>query len=157
VTAVNPIPAVRGIGPVQIGLSAAGITVAALWALWPMGTPAVHVPVAAETPAPEWEPGELRIAAFSAPLWVAPPAPLPPPTPERRAPPPPPLKIQLLAVVNKDGVYEAILFDPDADRLYTLREGESLGERTVERVSPAGVDLRELSGLRTLALQERKP
>jgi len=58
-------------------------------------------------------------------------------------------------VVNQDGVYEAVLFDPEADKLYTVRQGESLGARTVERVSATGVDLRDTSGLRTLALRDK--
>jgi hypothetical protein len=59
-------------------------------------------------------------------------------------------------VVNQDGVYQAVLFDPDADKLYTVREGETLGTRTVERVDPTGVDLKDDAGTRSLALKAGK-
>jgi hypothetical protein len=62
----------------------------------------------------------------------------------------------LLAVVNHHGTYEAVLFDPDTDKLYSVREGDSMGTRTVERVSASGVDLRDSAGTRTLALKDGK-
>lgn len=149
---------VRGPSPAQLVVCAAFIAAVGAWSFWPLGgivdpsaNPAV-LPNPAAKPTTS-SPPELRIAAFSAPLWVAPPAPPPAPAPKPEPPPPPPLRLQLLAVVNQDGAYEAVLFDPDADKLYTVREGGTLGSRTVERVDATGVDLKDDAGTRTLALK----
>ena len=95
----------------------------------------------------------LDLAAFRAPLWVAPPAPPPPPTPAPIKPPPPPLKWQLLAIEHNERGDSALLYDPDADNLLRVRPGESLGDRAIEKITTAGVEIREAGALRTLALR----
>jgi hypothetical protein len=136
-------------------VAALAITAACVWAFWPLGTPRIELPAVTGTPveAPPLVVAALDTAAFRTPLWVAPPAPPAPPPP---AAPPPPLKVQLLAVVHEDGVYKAVLYDPDSDKLLVLKEGESLGAagRAVEKVTASAVQIRDGAGLRTLALRQ---
>jgi hypothetical protein len=140
---------------VYMGLLAAAVTACGVWAFAPLEHPRVEVPAlpaAAPQEAPERRPIEL--AAFRAPLWVAPPAPPPPARPEPAPPPPPPLKFQLLAIVREAEMLKAVLYDPDTDRLLVVAEGEPLGARRVERVHPTTVDIRDDRGIRTLSLVE---
>jgi hypothetical protein len=144
------------------GISRAGfasclvaVIAAGVWAFWPLGAVRIEEPTIAAGPveAPARAALALDTAAFRAPLWVAPPA---PPAPPVAAAPPPPLKVQLLAVVHEDGVYKAVLYDPDSDKLLVLKEGETLGSvgRSVQSVSATAVQIRDQSGVRTLALRE---
>jgi hypothetical protein len=95
--------------------------------------------------------------AFRAPLWVAPPA----PPPMAAAPPPlPPLKLQLLAVVHEGGeggTYKAMLYDPDSDKILLAGNGDTVVGKKVEKVTAAGVQIRDGTGLRTLALRTDQP
>ena len=95
----------------------------------------------------------LDLSAFRAPLWVAPPAPPPPPIPAPTKPPPPPLKWQLLAIEHDERGDSALFYDPDGDTLLRLRPGESLGDRAIEKITTAGVEIRDAGTLRTLALR----
>jgi hypothetical protein len=136
-------------------LCALVVIAAGVWAFWPLGAVKIEEPTIAaalvETPARTAL--ALDTAAFRAPLWVTPPA---PPTPPVAAAPAPPLKVQLLAVVHEGGVYKAVLYDPDSDKLLVLREGESLGVagRAVEKVTASAVQIKDQSGVRTLALRD---
>ncbi len=94
----------------------------------------------------------LDLAAFRAPLWVAPPAPPPPPAPVPTKPPPP-LKWQLLAIEHDERGDSALLYDPDADTLLRFRPGESLGDRAIEKITTASVEIRDAGTVRTLALR----
>src|SRR3954462_6437056 len=90
--------------------------VAAAWALWPLSTPRG---VSATDAIRVIEPPAMTLAAldadaFRAPIWVAASAPPAPPAPP---PPLPALRLQLLAVVQEEGVYRAVLYDPDADKV----------------------------------------
>ena len=146
------------------------ITVAALgalawWALAPLP------PVADDPSAIEPRPSEpssaagpprlaLDLAAFHAPLWVAPPAPPAPPQPapkEKTSPPLPPLRLQILAIVTDSGGRRALLYDPETDKPIWVCAGQPVGTRTVEAVTAEGVDLREGTLLRTLALRTDAP
>ena len=128
----------------------------AAWALWPLRTSDLVPALAGETPqtAPETAVAELDTSAFRAPLWISAP---PPPPPAAAPAAPPPLKLQLLAVVREGGQYRAMLYDPDSDRILVAAEGERLGARTLERVTAAGVQIRDASGVRTLALRQGQP
>ncbi len=95
----------------------------------------------------------LDLTAFRAPLWVAPPAPPPPPAPVPTKPPPPPLKWQLLAIEHDERGDSALLYDPDADTMLRVRPGESVGDRAIEKITTAGVEIRDAGALRTLALR----
>jgi hypothetical protein len=109
---------------------------------------------AASTAMPEASRVALDVAAFNAPLWVAP---APPPAAVAAAPPappPPPLRWQLLAIVREDSGYKALLYDPDTDKLLALGEGDQSGPRHVARVTSMSVDVRDSAGVRTLALRE---
>lgn len=130
------------------------------WAFKPLPEPDLRIPsLDASAPAPE----VARLAvldthAFATPLWVTPPAPpAPPPTPAP-PPPPPPLKVQLIAIVQNPAAPEqppsALFYDPDADRLVTLKEGDQIAGRTIQRITSLGVELREGGGTRTLALSD---
>ncbi len=145
--------------PLRIA-SAVALLGSCLWAFWPLGPSRLGVPeigVAAEAPAEPASP-VLDVAAFNAPLWVAPPTqPPPPPAPSVVAtpPPPPPLKWQLLAIVREGDAYKALVYDPDADKVLTLAEGDHAGPRRVARITPTSVDVRDGAGVRTLALREQ--
>lgn len=140
------------------GIGLACVAACALWAFFPLET--LHVsphiadaaaPNAAEVPRPAFD-----VAAFNTPLWVAPPPPVkvaqaaPPPPP----PPPPPLKWQLLAIVKEESSYKAVVYDPDADKVLVLGEGDESGLCRIAKVTPTSVDVRDASGIRTLALRE---
>ncbi|HRQ73812.1 MAG TPA: hypothetical protein PLU35_12360 [Phycisphaerales bacterium] len=126
----------------------------ALWAFAPLASPPLPRPPS--VPAAGRHAGALPaldLAAFHAPLWVTPPA---PPPPEPPPAPLPPLRLQLLAVLHERGGLAAVLYDPDADRLLIVAEGQELAQgRTVERVTASDVRIRDAAGTRTLALEPR--
>lgn len=134
------------------------IAACGVWAFMPLGPAQVEVPQISPAAAAAGQPtpAALDLAAFNAPLWVAPAAPSPPPPAVAEAPPPPPLKWQLLAIVREDMGYRALVYDPDSDRLLVLREGDETGPRRVERVTATTLDVRNEGGVsvRSLALRE---
>lgn len=132
--------------------------VCAVWACWPMGgantlastniKPFIANASAAPTPK-----RPLDLAAFRAPLWVIPP---PPPAAPAPPPPPPPLKLQLIAIISADSTHPtqaALLYDPEQDKLFTVHEGETLQNRTIEKITQAGVHIRDGAGERILTLR----
>jgi hypothetical protein len=145
---------------------ALAVLAAAAWALAPLGPEDVPIPTAPKIAPQSSEPTTaaqlaLDVSAFRVPLWVAPPT---PPTPPRAIPPSPapapltPLKLALLAIVHEGPVggdtYRALLYDPDADRILALTQGQQAGGRTVELVTAASVQIRDDAGLHTLALND---
>lgn len=144
----------------------------AAWALRPLPAPsfAAELPLT-EAPEPTTAPitqvASLDTRAFSTPLWVAPPAPLPPPTPP---PPPPPLKLQLIAIVTEPApdaststaprptataaIRSVLIYDPDADRMLSLKVGDRIAGRTIEKITEASVTLKDGSHTRTLSLSD---
>jgi hypothetical protein len=149
-------PGRRNIGRV---LAIMCIAACGLWAFMPLGPANVNVPEVGVTAAAGTGPtrSSLDLAAFNAPLWVAP-APPSPVVVEAPPAPPPPLKWQLLAIVREDAGYRALVYDPDADRLLVLREGDESGSQRVEHVTATTLDVRDGgvggAGVRTLALRE---
>lgn len=140
------------------GVGLACVTACVLWAFLPLETPRATPP---QTDASQSEVAiaarpEFDIAAFNAPLWVAPPPPVkiaqaaPPPPP----PLPPPLKWQLLAIVKEESHYKAVVYDPDTDKVLVLGEGDESGACRIAKVTPTSVDVRDAAGVRTLALRE---
>ncbi len=135
----------------------AAIALAAWWALGPLASVEPIDANLAEAPSDPVSARPVHLALdtrpFSTPLWVAPPAPPPSPKPEPPPPPPPPpppLKLQLVAIVREPGIDGAaaiagvLLYDPDADRLLSLREGDTLdGGRTIVKITDAEVQVRE--------------
>lgn len=111
----------------------------------------------------------LDLAAFRAPLWVAPPVPLaspstkpapdaPPPPP----PPPPPLKWQLLAIIAEPGggdaahagfTPRAMLYDPETDAILDLAAGDHHAGRSVESITQDSITIRTGRHTHTLTLE----
>lgn len=163
----------------RFALALAALAVGAAWALLPMrGEPPLDLPPerSLESPVPPRieSPPTLNLAAFRAPIWVAPPP--PPPTvlaTNTPVPPPPPFTAQLLAIarvpslsgstsagpddraatrsagpVVADSEWEAIFYDagPGArDVLLHVRAGNVISGRTIRRVLPDRVILAEPS------------
>ncbi len=114
---------------------------------------------------------QLDLAAFRAPIWVAPPVPLaspstkpapdaPPPPP----PPPPPLKWQLLAIIAEhrkgDAAHagftpRAMLYDPETDAVLELAAGDRHAGRSVESITRDGIIIR--TGAHTHILTLERP
>jgi hypothetical protein len=137
-------------------LACVSIAACGVWAFMPLGRAQVDVPRISPSAAAAGQPAQvaLDLAAFNAPVWVAPAAPSPPPPALAEAPPPPPLKWQLLAIVREDTGDRALVYDPDSDRLLVLREGDESGPRRVERVTATTLDVRGGVGVRTIALRD---
>ena len=132
------------------------------WAIWPIRPSSIAaIPTFnTSTGAPaDSVPGSLNLTGFGAPLWFAPPPPVLPQPPVVAAPlpPPPPLRWQLLAIVGERSGFRALIYDPDSDKLFELGEGDTAGSRSIGRVTETSVEVREVAGLRTLALRESKP
>lgn len=132
------------------------------WAFWPLAQPPTanqELPTAPMMVASADRPRPLDLAAFQAPLWVAP---IPPPAPPPPPPPPPPLKLQLIAITTgEDGSHNAraaLIFDPDQNKLFTLTVGQTIGGRTVTKITESGVDVHDSAGTRQLSLKsDRSP
>ncbi|MGE3108831.1 MAG: hypothetical protein AB7G11_15065 [Phycisphaerales bacterium] len=158
-------------------LAALVLTATATWCLWPMGalqTPAAQTPAGAggggggrdsfgNEPVAPLRPSPLDLALFSRPLWppveIAESSPSAPVSTEKLAVPSQPLRLQLLAITREGDRYIATLYDPDADRLLSVSEGEpvsgaelpgggrglgglgGLGGRVIESISPDAIRL----------------
>lgn len=127
----------------------------AAWAIWPQAKTTSTQPKSISTMVASTERARpLDLAAFQAPLWVAP---IPPPTPPPPPPPPPPLKLQLIAITSsaRDGQGElaALIYDPDLSKLFTLTAGQVIGGRTIVRVTESSVELRSSAGSQQLSLR----
>lgn len=134
----------------------AALAVFAAWAFRPLITHVHDQAPRRVTTGDSEEQFQLDLNAFKLPLWVAPPAP-PEPPPEPVPPSPPaPLTLELLAVIDGDDTFSAVLYDPRSDRLLVLNEGQSIQEgQTIEEVTAGGVVIRAHDGVHTLALRER--
>jgi hypothetical protein len=113
----------------------------------------------------------LDLAAFRAPLWVAPPLPPAPPAPTpatptssapKPPPPPPPLKWQLLAIIaesSEGGVAHAgfspraMLYDPETDAILELAAGDRHAGRSVESITQGSITIRTGAHTHTLTLE----
>jgi hypothetical protein len=160
---IGPTPDVEAAGTSRsrgvAGRALAGMCVAVcgVWAFAPLESARVEAPelTVSSAAASEAAPRALDLSAFNAPLWFAPP---PPPTKVAESasppPPPPPLKWQLLAIVREGHALRALVYDPDADRVIVLGEGDQSGPRRIARVTPTSLDVRDEAGVRTLALRD---
>ncbi len=131
---------------------------AAAFAFWPLPSPAFSSASSQATLPPTQTPSTptpLNLAAFRAPLWVAP---IPPPAAPPPPPPPPPLKLQLIAIARDPAdTLSATLFDPDTAKLLTVTEGQSIGTRTLTRITPTTIEIKDAAGTRTLSLRAESP
>ncbi|MGD9691164.1 MAG: hypothetical protein AB7K52_15895 [Phycisphaerales bacterium] len=166
----NPLDALRSRQRTLTLLAAIIITPVCIWSLWPLGNTDVPLPSPPEVRPRSLAAAALRpldLAAFSAPVWDAPPPPPPPviaqkPTPA--PPPPPPLKLQLLGIVREESlgpdgapVYLAAIYDETTDKLLMLRAGDTIGASgagRIARVHADAVELTDPSGPRRLALRQ---
>lgn len=130
-------------------VAALALTAAAWWAFKPLPTPDFTMP-ALSNASPFLAPVQLAAldtGVFSTPLWVAPPAPPAAPTPPPPPPPLPAFKLQLIAIVrdgsDPDAPRSVLMYDPDADRLVTLRPGDQIAGRRIERITQNSVEIRE--------------
>lgn len=155
-------PPSRRRAPVRAVIAMAVLGPLAWWALAPLPSATLDQALDEPRPADRALPAEpprlaLDLAAFHAPLWVAPPAPSDTGAKDKAPPPPPPLKLQILAIVTDADGRRALLYDPDTDKPIWVHAGQPLGTRTVEAVTAEGVELREGTVLRTLALRTDTP
>jgi hypothetical protein len=137
-------------------VASAVVAACAVWAFWPMPREQVEAPSIEPVATPQQHdgaPAPLDLAAFNAPLWVAPP-PLPPPAPVVAAPPKPPLKLQLIAIVREGEARKAAIYDPDQDRLFIVGKGDSIAGRVIEEVRASDLTLTDNGAKATLALRE---
>lgn len=135
---------------------AAALAACSAWAFWPLPRPGLpHV----DAPGPGADPrktglASLDVAAFRTPIWVAQALPPPPEKP----PPVPPMKLRLVAIVRAEHAeggsasYEAILFDPESNRLIAAAVGESVSSYLVDAIDQERVTLSGPAGVSTLAL-----
>ena len=128
----------------------------AAWALWPLPNvkPSAVSLAQPDRSNPRQDQAEpFPIAVFDAALWVEPPAPIVAEAPKPE-PPPPPVRLSLIGIVRQtpDGPLHAAIYDPDTDELRVVRDGDTLGRVTVDRVTEQAVTLLADGRPRTLAL-----
>lgn len=131
------------------------LVLSAWWALAPLRDPQIQIPELVTRDTPEATVTRIDESSFRVPLWVTPMPPPEPPAPEAPLPPPAPLRLQLIAVVDNDDAFSAVLYDPDADRLLIVGPGERIADgRVVENVSRNGIVISAQDGTHTLALRD---
>jgi hypothetical protein len=126
------------------------IVLCATWAFWPLSKrphdmparPAEQTtPRASSTNAPA-----LDLAVFSKMIWPSNPL-LVKQDSQAQSPPTPPLRCQLLAITHQaPGVFTALIFDPDVDRILWVAAGDELAGRTVISIAATSVQLRGPTG-----------
>ncbi len=67
-----------------------------------------------------------------------------------------PFRLRLVGITREDGELFAALYDPDQDRLFVVRNGDSVARYRVEGVTLAGVTLSEGDAQRELLLQPKE-
>ena len=145
-------------------LTLSTLTAAAIWAFRSLPSSSFIIPDVTASPGPPPDPPNRRVALdtrpFAIPLWIAPPAPSAPPSVSTPPPPPPPpLRLQLIAIVTEPpptSGRSVLFYDPDTDKLITLKSGDAIAGRTIEHISTETVTIREPGGnsTRTLALKD---
>ena len=118
-------------------LGAALITLSAAWAWRPLEQPeppGLSIDLYAPPTTPiEDEDHLFDQSAFAVRLWN------PPPPPEARnalvagqtAPPPKPLRLQLIGIIDDGRQLRAALYDPEADRLLIVGDGDRVKQHTI--------------------------
>ncbi len=114
------------------------VALCAAWCFWPLSSPEITAPTSSLAPAPPPASTTFDSKPFDSMIWSL--AALPPP-PAAPPAPPPAVKVQLIAITQSAGKYQATLYDPDFDKLMTVREGDIAGDRTVSKITKATVTL----------------
>lgn len=111
----------------------------AVWCFWPLSSPEIPTPVTSPQRQPAQTQHSFDSKPFDSMMWSLAALPPPPPAPP---PPPPAVKAQLVAITQSaGGQYQATLYDPDTDKLVTVREGEAVGRRIVTKLTKSSVTL----------------
>ncbi len=121
---------------ILIGLGV--VAACAVWCCWPLSSPEITAPTTSLAPALTPNVTAFDSRPFDSMIWSLAALPPPPPAPP---PPPPTVKVQLIAITQSAGKYQATLYDPDIDKLVTVREGDIVGDRTVSKITKATVTL----------------
>jgi hypothetical protein len=107
----------------------------------PMGQPAFNLTAPVRTEDRISTVPAIDARAFaSAKLWN--PVPPPPQTEIQiaREPPKPP-RLQLIGIINEDGVLRAALYDQDDDRLFIVASGERIKNHTITHITSNGIEI----------------
>lgn len=140
------------------------VVAAAVWALWPVGNAPITTGVGNSNPTTPSTPSHavdasqnpLDLAAFDAPLWIHPPAPVVAKVEAPTPPPPPPLKAQLLAITSEGEGHHAIFYDEAKDALVTVGAGDDLLGRRVTTVDADGVTIEHQGRTQRLDLRPKR-
>lgn len=134
----------------------AAISLSTVWALLPLPKPAEESVQVRVSPQTTDETAPLDLAAFSAPIWYAPPVEAV--VEEAKPEPPPPFDLQLIAIVDIQGRLGAIFYDPALDALVQVEPGQAIGQgRVVSAVEAASVLIDDHGRSRTIALDGGRP
>lgn len=137
-------------------VGAVGMLVSASWALRFVAPPVATLPTLAPVVSDESaDPVAATVdrAAYEVALWNPPPPPPPPPVPpapERIES----LRLELVGIVVTEGQTIAAIYDPTDDRIHLVRDGESIGTRSIVRVTSTFAEIQDGRRTHRLALRE---
>lgn len=143
-------------------IGAFSIVFVALWALWLDEPPRDQKPVLREPTATERTAhaiAPLDRQAFTAHLWNPPPPPPPAPKKEEetRVAERRPFLLQLIGIIEEGPLpRRAVLYDPQADKLFIVADGDAFQTYRVLRVTQGTVELSDGRSTRKLELIEGK-
>jgi len=126
----------------MIWVGLALVAVCAVWSFWPLSSPELPAPTSSLAPISRSTSTKFDSTPFDSMIWSLAALPPPPPAPP---PPPPAVKVQLIAITQSAGEYQATLYDPDFDKLMTVREGDIAGDREVTKITTSTVTLTYIS------------
>ncbi len=140
-------------------VGAAAVAVCALWAVGPFRIPSAPnvrlIPPTEDAIAVDADVVPIDESAFLALLWNVPPTPATVEPAERDpATPEPAMRYQLIGITRDRGRLFAVLYDPEADRLLTVGDGDRIRHHTVTAISESEVELSNGRSTRRLTLRE---
>ena len=126
-----------------------------VWALAPLDAIGVSAPDLQPTsmPQPTSEEQERPFdqRAFAIKLWRVPAKPV---EVAQSAEPPKASNLQLIGIINENGVHRAAIYDVEADRLLILASGDHIGKYSITSVTPKSVELSDGRATQTLKLSQ---